>query len=96
MTDKTDEEITQEINDLLEIHVAPMVAQHGGSVTLESYKDGVATMFMSGACAGCASSNATIKYGVQNMLTHFIPEVQLVESIEDQDSGVQPYYPTGM
>jgi len=68
MTDKTDEEITQEINDLLEIHVAPMVAQHGGSVTLESYKDGVATMFMSGACAGCASSNATIKYGVQNML----------------------------
>jgi Fe-S cluster biogenesis protein NfuA len=34
---------------------------------------------MRGACAGCPSSSATLKSGVENMLKHYVPEVNRVE-----------------
>jgi Fe-S cluster biogenesis protein NfuA len=37
---------------------------------------------MKGACSGCPSSTATLRRGIQNLLTHFLPEVQAVEPIE--------------
>jgi Fe-S cluster biogenesis protein NfuA len=49
-------------------------------------------MFMSGACSGCASSTLTLKMGIENMLTHYVPEVQSVEGVDDPNSGVDPYY----
>jgi Fe-S cluster biogenesis protein NfuA len=35
-------------------------------------------LHMRGACAGCPSSTATLKSGIENMLKHFVPEVQEV------------------
>jgi Fe-S cluster biogenesis protein NfuA len=37
---------------------------------------------MRGACAGCPSSTLTLKAGIENMLKHFIPEVQDVRAVE--------------
>ena len=50
---RTDEEVIEQINVLIANQIQPSVAMHGGVVTLHSFKDGVATMFMSGACSGC-------------------------------------------
>ena len=36
---------------------------------------------MKGSCQGCPSSTATLKHGIQNLLTHFVPEVQSVEQV---------------
>jgi Fe-S cluster biogenesis protein NfuA len=36
---------------------------------------------MKGSCAGCPSSTATLKHGIQNLPKHFVPEVQQVEQI---------------
>ena len=44
---------------------------------------GVATMLMSGACR-CVSSTVTLKLGVENMLKHYVPEVNAVEGVDDQ------------
>ena len=49
-------------------------------------------MFMSGACSGCASSTETLKMGIQQLLQHYIPEVKLVEGVDDEESEVKPYY----
>ena len=38
-------------------------------------------LHMKGACAGCPSSTATLKHGIQNLLRHFVPEVEHVEQI---------------
>ena len=38
-------------------------------------------LHMKGACAGCPSSTATLKHGIQNLLRHFVPEVQQVEQV---------------
>jgi Fe-S cluster biogenesis protein NfuA len=91
---RTDEEISVDIEGIIIEKIQPSVAQHGGVVSLQSYKDGVATMFMSGACSGCASSMQTLKMGIENMLSHYVPEVKSVEGVDDPDSEVAPYYNT--
>ena len=51
----------------------------GGAV--KGFKDGTVYLNMQGACSGCPSSTATLKHGVQNLLRHFVPEVQAVEAL---------------
>ena len=89
---RTQEEIVEEIKDIIDSKIQPSVAMHGGVVSLKSFDDGVAIMFMSGACSGCASSMYTLKAGIENMLTHYVPEVKSVEGVDDQHSEVAPYY----
>jgi len=77
--DKADEEIVATIKELLETRVRPAVAQDGGDITFRGYEKGTVYLNLKGACAGCPSSTATLKHGIQNLLHHFIPEVQHVE-----------------
>ncbi|MEL6202521.1 MAG: NifU family protein [Pseudomonadota bacterium] len=79
--DSGDENIVTTIKELIETRVRPAVAQDGGDITFRGYKEGVVFLHMKGACAGCPSSTATLKHGIQNLLRHFIPEVQQVEAI---------------
>lgn len=90
MTERTNEEIIEQIKELLETRVAPAVASHGGEVNFVEYKDGVLRLQMSGACAGCAGSTATLKYGVENMMRHFVPEIQEIEA--EDDVVTNPFY----
>ena len=69
------------IKDLLETRVRPAVAGDGGDITFRGYRDGTVYLAMKGACAGCPSSTATLKHGIQNLLRHFVPEVQEVEQV---------------
>lgn len=89
---RTDKEVIAEIENLIKIQIQPSVEMHGGVVSLQSFENGVATMFMSGACSGCASSTLTLKMGIQQLLQHYIPEVKLVEGVDDEESEVKPYY----
>lgn len=80
--DGADPEIVEQINELLETRVRPAVARDGGDITYHGFKDGVVYLRMQGACSGCPSSTATLKYGIQNLLKHYIPEVESVEPVE--------------
>jgi Fe-S cluster biogenesis protein NfuA len=79
--DKADEEIVLTIKELLETRVRPAVAQDGGDITFRGFEKGTVFLNMKGACAGCPSSTATLKHGIQNLLKHFVPEVLQVEQI---------------
>jgi Fe-S cluster biogenesis protein NfuA len=79
--DAADTEIVLTIKELLETRVRPAVAQDGGDITFRGYENGVVFLNMKGACAGCPSSTATLKHGIQNLLRHFVPEVQHVEQV---------------
>ena len=79
--DNGDESDTvQQIKKLLETRVRPAVAMDGGDIQFESVEDGIVTLLMKGACSGCPSSTATLKMGIENMLRHYIPEVQEVRA----------------
>lgn len=79
--DEGDEKIVSTIKELLDTRVRPAVAQDGGDITFRGFKEGIVYLHMRGACAGCPSSTATLKYGIQNLLKHFIPEVQEVSAV---------------
>jgi Fe-S cluster biogenesis protein NfuA len=79
--DQADEEIVLTIKELLDTRVRPAVAQDGGDITFRGYENGTVFLNMKGACAGCPSSTATLKHGIQNLLRHFVPEVQHVEQV---------------
>ncbi len=79
--DEGDEAIVATIKELLETRVRPAVAQDGGDITFRGFKDGTVFLNMKGACSGCPSSTATLRHGVQNLLRHFVPEVESVESV---------------
>ena len=76
-----DETIVATIKELLETRVRPAVAQDGGDITFKGFRDGTVVLNLKGACSGCPSSTATLKHGVQNLLHHFIPEVQAVAAV---------------
>lgn len=69
------------IKDLLETRVRPAVAGDGGDIVFRGFEKGVVYLAMKGACSGCPSSTATLKHGIQNLLRHFLPDVQSVEQI---------------
>jgi Fe-S cluster biogenesis protein NfuA len=79
--DEEDDEIVAQIKDLLETRVRPAVAQDGGDIIFESFKDGVVYLHMQGSCSGCPSSTATLKMGIENMLRHYVPEVVEVRPV---------------
>lgn len=81
-TNSEDSETIKQIKDLLETRVRPAVAMDGGDITFCSFESGVVTLQMKGACAGCPSSTATLKMGIENMLRHYIPEVTEVRAAE--------------
>ncbi len=80
--DAADEsDVVTQIKELIDTRVRPAVAQDGGDIVFDSFTDGVVYLHMQGSCSGCPSSTATLKSGIENMLKHYIPEVQEVRAV---------------
>ncbi len=77
-----DSDVVKQIKELIDQRVRPAVAMDGGDISFCSFENGVVTLQMKGACAGCPSSTATLKMGIENMLRHYIPEVVEVKAAE--------------
>jgi Fe-S cluster biogenesis protein NfuA len=66
------------IRNLLDEYVRPAVENDGGAIEFLGYDNGVVTVSMQGSCAGCPSSTATLKGGIENLLKSHLPEVKEV------------------
>ena len=73
--------IVAQIIEILDERVRPAVANDGGDVVFDKFEDGILYLHMRGACAGCPSATMTLKDGIENMMRHFVPEVQEVRQI---------------
>lgn len=76
-----EDEVSRKIRALLDERIRPAIAQDGGDVSFEGYEDGIVYLRLKGACAGCPGATATLKNGIENMLRHFIPEVEEVRRV---------------
>lgn len=76
-------QIVAEIKDLLDTRVRPAVAQDGGDIEFDSFdmESGTLYLHMRGACAGCPSSSATLRQGVESLMKHYVPEVKQIEAV---------------
>ena len=90
---RSKEEIMAQINDIMEKAIQPNVAMHGGEVKIIDFEMETGTLrtLLSGSCSGCASSTITLKMGIENMLKHYVPEVNRVTG-EDDPNFNDPYY----
>jgi Fe-S cluster biogenesis protein NfuA len=79
--DAADAETVAVIKELIETRVRPAVANDGGDITFQGFRDGVVFLHMRGACSGCPSSTATLKQGIENLLRHFVPDVTEVRPV---------------
>lgn len=80
-----DDDIVAMIKELLETRVRPAVQADGGDIIYRGFTDGVVLLQMQGSCQGCPSSAVTLKKGIERMLMHWIPEVQGVMAVDDDD-----------
>ncbi len=76
-----DNDTILKIKDVLDTKIRPAVARDGGDIKFKSFNNGVVQVELQGACSGCPSSLMTLKQGVQNLLKHYVKEVNSVEAI---------------
>ena len=93
MTDRTNEEIIENIKHILDEKVAPSVAAHNGKINFISYDNGILKLKIAGSCSGCAMSQQTLRQGVESMMRHYVPEVMAIESEDDSTAKEQGYTP---
>ena len=79
--DASDADVVATIKELIETRVRPAVAGDGGDIIFRGYRAGIVYLKMQGACSGCPSSTATLRHGIENLLKHFVPEVQEVQPV---------------
>jgi Fe-S cluster biogenesis protein NfuA len=76
-----DNETVNKIIEVLDTKIRPAVARDGGDIKFKSFENGVVKVQLQGSCSGCPSSLMTLKQGVQNLLKHYVKEVNSVEAV---------------
>ena len=81
--ERSKQEIIEQISSIIDESINPAVAGHGGMIELKDFdvESGRVLVLLQGGCSGCASSTITLKMGVENMLKHYVPEVNSVEAL---------------
>ena len=75
-----EDDTVKRIIDVLDTKIRPAVARDGGDIKFKSFENGVVKVELQGSCSGCPSSVMTLKQGVQNLLKHYVKEVNSVEA----------------
>ena len=84
--------VAERLQNLLNNHVNPSLAAHGGYVELVKVEDSKAYLLMGGGCQGCTMSAATLHQGVATIITQHVPEVLDVIDVTDHAAGENPFY----
>ena len=80
ISEDENDETVKKIIDVLDTKIRPAVARDGGDIKFKSFEKGVVKVELQGSCSGCPSSLMTLKKGVQNLLKHYVKEVNSVEA----------------
>lgn len=79
--DEGDTDIVKSIKDALARDIRPVVAMDGGDIVFAKFEEGILTLQMKGACAGCPSSQATLKEGIEVRMKELFPEIREVQAM---------------
>ena len=84
--------VEERITQLLDAHINPAIAAHGGFVKLLSVDGSTAHLEMGGGCQGCGLAAMTLRNGIESAIKHNIPEIDTIEDATDHLAGTNPYY----
>jgi len=83
---------SQKIIELLDKEINPALAGHGGSAEFIAIKDNMVQLKLGGGCQGCASSQATLKHGIELRIKEEVPDIQGIVDMTDHAAGSNPYF----
>jgi Fe/S biogenesis protein NfuA len=84
--------VAQNVQEVIDTKVLPVVGAHGGWVELDRVDGDTAYVHLGGGCQGCASATFTLKQGIESVITTEVAEIDHVIDETDHGSGDQPYY----
>lgn len=70
--------MTNKLNLILSLAVAPMLQRDGGNIALQSYTNGTVNVRFLGKCQGCPYANRTLENHVKINLMRYLPQVKEV------------------
>ena len=78
------DELTLKINQILDEYVKPAVESDGGAIDFNEFDSATGTLKVNlkGSCSGCPSASLTLKEGIENLMTRFVPEIKYVVANE--------------
>ncbi len=86
-----DDPVAQRVQEVIDHHVLPAVAQHGGWLELRRVEGDTAYVVLGGGCQGCSGAQETLKQGVEVAITQAVPEIKRVVDLTDHGAGTQPH-----
>ena len=86
------DELTRDVQRLLDDEINPSVASHGGHIDLLDVSDGIAFIHMGGGCQGCGMAEVTLGQGVRVAILERFPQITEVRDTTDHAQGANPYY----
>lgn len=84
--------VAQAVLAVLEEHINPSIASHGGRADLVAVEESIAYLRLSGGCQGCSMAAATLSQGIEVAILDLVPEITEVRDVTDHASGTNPYF----
>ena len=72
--------MNEEVEAILN-EIRPSLQADGGDVELVGVNEGMVSVRLTGACAGCPMSTMTLKMGIERILKEKLPEVKEVVAV---------------
>lgn len=84
--------VAERLQQLLDTHINPAIAGHGGQARLISVEGDTAFLQLGGGCQGCGMATVTLRQGIEVAIMEAIPEIKHVIDVTDHASGENPYF----
>lgn len=85
-------DVAQQVIQVLEQHINPQIAAHGGRADLVAVEDATAYLRLGGGCQGCGMAKVTLSQGIETAIVSAVAEIERVVDVTDHASGSNPYY----
>ena len=89
---RSDAELGVIVQQLLDKEINRSIANHGGKISIVDVRQGKLFISMSGGCQGCASSQVTLRQGLEVMVKRVAPEIVEIVDATDHAAGKKPFY----
>ncbi len=76
-----DTTLRDRVSHALKTQVAPALDLDGSGIEVVTIEDGIASVRLSGACAGCPATIRTIIGELEQELRLYVPEVEFLEAV---------------
>jgi Fe/S biogenesis protein NfuA len=84
--------VSERVAQVLELHINPAIAMHGGMAQLVGVQGETAYVRLGGGCQGCGMAGVTLDQGIESAIVGAVPEVTRVVDVTDHEAGENPYY----